>query len=59
MVEFQALIKQVTTKSLVSGDKESRLLLEFIPNDELLGGLNKLHRADEMVNIKITKLEDN
>ena len=56
MVEFQALIKQITTKSLVSGDKESRLLLEFMPSDELLDGLNRLHKADKMVNIKITSL---
>ena len=56
MVEFQALIKQITTKSLVSGDKESRLLLEFLPTDELLGGLNKLHKADKQIKIKIEKL---
>ena len=53
MVEFQALIKQITTKSLVSGDKESRLLLEFLPTDELLAGLNKLHKADKMVRVRI------
>jgi len=53
MVEFQALIKQISTKSLVSGDKESRLLLEFMPSDELLAGLNKLHKADAMVKVRI------
>jgi hypothetical protein len=48
-VAFTALIKEVSTKSLVSGDKETRLTLQFKPTDEILDGLNRLHRGDAMV----------
>ena len=51
-VAFEALIKQVTIKSLVSMDKQARLLLEFnAENDELMANLNKLHRADRLIKI--------
>lgn len=50
-VEFKALIKQLTIKSLVSGDKEARLLLEFIPEPEMLNTINQLHRADDLIKI--------
>ena len=50
---FEALIKQLTIKSLVCGEKEARLLLEFKPEDEMLDALNKLHRADKTVTVVI------
>ena len=54
MVEFEALIKEMKIKSLVSGDKEARLLLEFNAEDDgLMNGLNKLHRADDTVKVII------
>jgi hypothetical protein len=52
-VSFSALIKQISIKSLVSGDKEAQLILRFIPTDEILDGLNRLHRADEEVYVGI------
>jgi len=55
-VAFEALIKQMTIKSLVSMDKQARLLLEFnADNDELMMNLNKLHKADDTVKIIIEK----
>ena len=53
-VEFEALIKQNTIKSLVSGDKQARLTLEFdASDDETMDGINKLHKADETVKVII------
>ncbi len=54
MVKFQALIKEIKIKSLVSLDKEARLILQFDANDsELLSKLVKLQKADELRDIKI------
>ncbi len=52
-VSFSALIKSVTTKSLVSLDKGSQMVLEFQPNDELIDKINRLHRPDRNVTITI------
>jgi len=54
-VAFPALIKQISIRSLISGDKEAQILLRFLPTDDLLDGLNRLHRADEEVMIAIVK----
>jgi len=52
--QFPALIKQITSKSLVSGDKSARVILEIdSPADELLDSLNRLHRADGLVKVTI------
>ena len=48
-VVFEALVKQMTVKSLVSGDKEARLILQFIPTDDILDKINRLHKADDVV----------
>ena len=49
-VEFEALIKQNTIKSLVSGDKGARLILEYeASDDEVIDKINRLHKADETV----------
>ena len=53
-VAFEALIKQMSIKSLVSGDKEAELKLRFIPTVEILNKLNELHKADELVNVEIS-----
>ena len=50
---FKALIKQISVKSLVSGDKECRLLLEFLPKNEILNILNQIHSADKMVYVVV------
>lgn len=54
MVKFQALIKEIKIKSLVSLDKEARLILQFDANDsELLSELVKLQKADELKDVQI------
>jgi len=50
---FEALVKQVNIKSLVSGDKEARLILQFLPTDDILDKINKLHKADDNVAVVI------
>jgi len=55
-VAFEALIKSLTTKSLVSGDLESRLILQFLPTADILDKINKLHKADE--NIMIVLMDE-
>jgi len=50
-VAFKALVKQVNIKSLVSGDKEARLILQFLPTDDILDKINKLHKADDEIMI--------
>lgn len=54
-VKFEALIKKIEIKSLVSLDKSARLLIELNgEDDKLIDGLNRLMRADETVKIKIS-----
>jgi len=45
-VAFEALIKQVKIRSLVSGDKQTEVILQFLPTDDILDKINKLHKAD-------------
>jgi hypothetical protein len=58
-VAFDALIKSISVKSLVSGDKEGEIRFRFLPTDELLNGLNKLHRADAEVSVGIVAISAN
>ena len=59
-VSFECLIKQVTIKSLVSADKQARMILEFVAeDDELISAINKLHRADETVVVVIMDKKQN
>ncbi|MBA7586563.1 hypothetical protein ES708_28565 [subsurface metagenome] len=53
-VKFEALIKQITSKSLVSLDKETRLILQFQPSEDILNKLNVLHKPDELVKVVIS-----
>lgn len=54
MVKFQALLKEIKIKSLVSLDKEARIILQFDANDsELLSELVKLQKADELVDVQV------
>ena len=53
-VGFEALVKQVDIKSLVSGDKQARLTLEFdASDDKLMNDINALHRADDTIFVVI------
>jgi len=53
-VSFEALIKEIKTKSLVSLDKEVRIVLQFQPSDAILNKLNMLHKPDELVKVVIS-----
>ena len=53
-VKFEALIKEIKTKSLVSLDKEARLVLQFSPTDDILDKLNRIHKPDELVKVVIS-----
>jgi len=52
-VKFEALIKELKTKSLVSLDKETRIILQFQPTDDILDKLNRIHKPDELVKVVI------
>jgi len=55
-VKFSVLMKSLSIKSLVSGDKAGRLLLEFrVENDDLISKLNRIMRADEEIKITIER----
>lgn len=54
---FKALVVEVKSKSLVSGDKETRVVLAFDSSKalETLNALNEIHVADALVNVGIWK----
>lgn len=55
-ITFEALIKELKIKSLVSLDKVARLTIDFsAENDEVVNQVNKAMRADEMVKITIAR----
>jgi len=56
-IAIEAMIKQITNKSLVSGDKATNVLIQFDSNDKLkeLNALNSLHHADK--NIMVVFME--
>ena len=54
-VAFEAMIKDINNKSLVSGDKATWVRLEFESSKktEILNSLNELHQADKNVMVVI------
>ena len=58
-VAFEAMIKDINNKSLVSGDKATRVILDFDSSKktEVLNDLNKLHQADTNVMVVIMDKE--
>lgn len=56
-IGFEALIKEISSKSLVSGDKATRVVLEFESTKatDVLNVLNELHRADALVGVAIAE----
>jgi len=53
---FEALIQQVTVKSLRTGDKSMRITLEVdSPSDELVTKVNELHKPDRFVGVAIAE----
>ncbi|MDH7513538.1 MAG: hypothetical protein QHH14_11390 [Clostridiales bacterium] len=58
-IAFEALIQQVSIKSLRSGDKSMRIVLEVDqPGDKLVSTLNELHRADRFVAVGIAEIKE-
>ena len=54
MIKFQVLIKEIKIKSLVSLDKEARLILQFDANNpKVLIELIKLQKADALVDVRV------
>jgi len=53
--EFSALIKQLNVKSLVCGEKEARLTLQFRPDEDIIDRLNRLMKADSEVKVIVTR----
>ena len=56
-IALEALIKQLNVKSLVSGDKEARLILQFLPTDDILDKINRLHKADDNIMVVLMDRE--
>jgi hypothetical protein len=55
-VTFKALLKEISVKSLVSGDKAARITLEVNePDADMIDALNRSMRADALVNVGIWK----
>ena len=52
---FEATIKDINNRSLISGDKATWVRLEFESSKktEILNGLNELHQADKTVMVVI------
>jgi hypothetical protein len=53
-VAFQALMKELNVKSLVSGDKAARVTFEIDqPPDALISDLNGMMKADALVKVRV------
>jgi len=57
-VAFEALVKQLKIRSLVSGDKQAEVILQFLPNDDILDKINKLHKADDEIMVVLMDEKD-
>ena len=59
-IAFEALIKKVSHKSLVSGDKSTEVILQFDSSNKtaILNSLNKLQVADDSVMVVIMEGKD-
>jgi len=51
--EFEALIKKISVKSLVSLDMEAEIVLRMQADKEILKKLVELQKADELVKVEI------
>ena len=59
MVKFQAIMKKLEVKNLVSGDKGARLILDLnIYDDNLITELNKLMRPESEVEVQIGAIKN-
>jgi hypothetical protein len=57
-VAFLAIIKSVIIKSLVSGDKSVRVVLEIdSPTNDVLQSINGVHIADKQIAVALAEVE--
>mgnify|MGYP001428682086 CR=1 FL=1 len=52
-IAFPAQIKLISVKSLQSLDTEGELRIRFLPTDEVLDALHRLHRGDANVMVVV------
>jgi len=52
-IAFPAQIKLISVKSLISNDTEGELKLRFLPTEEVLEILHRLHRGDANVMVVV------
>jgi len=54
-ISFECQIMEVKSRTTASNDKVGRVVIEFMPTLEILNGLNRLHKSDEMVTIAVVE----
>lgn len=52
-VSFEALIKELKVYTTVDLDKEARITLKFMPEDEVIDRLNRMMRGDRTLSVGI------
>lgn len=57
-IAFPAQIKLISVKSLITNDTEGELKLRFLPTEDVLGVLHRLHRGDANVMVVIMPSDD-
>jgi hypothetical protein len=57
-VAFPAQIKLISVKSLLSNDIEGELKLRFLPTNDVLEVLHRLHRGDANVMVVVMPLDN-
>jgi len=57
-VAFSAQIKLISVKSLITNDTEGELKLRFLPTEEVLEVLHRLHRGDANVMVVVMPLDN-
>ena len=57
-IAFPAQIKLISVKSLISNDTEGELKLRFLPTDEVLEVLHRLHCGDASVMVVVMPLDN-
>jgi len=58
-ISFECIIKEIKSRTGADLDKTGRLVIEFIPTNHILNGLNELHIPDEGVKITIEPTNNN
>lgn len=54
---FMALIKSVVVKSLVSGDKSMRIVLDVdSPTQDIVAAVNQVHQADKEIAVALAEI---